>query len=171
MSKLEQLLDPGLPAINPLDGWGAGGADAPEKMADCFAALLTDSGASIGAVVHDRGPNSEVYSSYLNYFSKGHAAARKPVFLVANRHGRGSDDLASTSTSERFPLIDGVCQFLVVTRCLFNLRDCQQRKTVKLKEVDKKAVDYWKKSLRDNRQVSESQASQCSADFVLPMLR
>ena len=58
VSKLEQLLDPGLPAINPLDGWGAGGADASEKMAECFSALLTDSGASIGAVVHDRGPIS-----------------------------------------------------------------------------------------------------------------
>ena len=171
VSKLEQLLDPGLPAINPLDGWGAGGADAPEKMADCFAALLTDSGASIGAVVHDRGPNSEVYSSYLNYLSKGHAAARKPVFLVANRQGSGSDELAITSTHKGFPVIDGVSQFLVGTRCLFNYRDFQQRKPVKLKEVDKKAIDYWKKSFRADSQVSEIQASQCLADFGLPMLR
>ena len=42
---------------------------------------------------------------------------------------------------------------------------------MKLKEVDKKAVDYWKKSFRADSQVSEIQASQCLADFGLPMLR
>jgi acyl-CoA synthetase (NDP forming) len=107
----------------------------------------------------------------LNYLSKGHAAARKPVFLVANRQGSGSDELAITSTHKGFPVIDGVSQFLVGTRCLFNFRDFQQRKPMKLKEVDKKAVDYWKKSFRADSQVSEIQASQCLADFGLPMLR
>ena len=42
---------------------------------------------------------------------------------------------------------------------------------MKLKEVDKKAVDYWKKYFRADSQVSEIQASQCLADFGLPMLR
>ena len=171
VSKLEQLLDPGLPAINPLDGWGAGGVDASEKMANCFSALLADPNASIGAVVHDRGPNSEVYSSYLNYLSKGHAATGKPVFLVANRQGSGSDQLAITSTHDGFPVIDGVSQFLVGARCLTSYRDFQQRGPLKLKEIDQKVVDYWKNIFNADSIVSEIRASQCLADFGLPMLR
>ena len=61
LNQLERLLDPGLPAVNPLDGWGAGGTDAPIKMAACLTTLLMDSGAALGAVFHDRGPNSKVY--------------------------------------------------------------------------------------------------------------
>ena len=171
VSKLEQLLDPGLPAINPLDGWGAGGVDASEKMANCFSALLADLNASIGAVVHDRGPNSEVYSSYLNYLSKGHAATGKPVFLVANRQGSGSDQLAITSTHDGFPVIDGVSQFLVGARCLMSYRDFQRRGPLKLKEIDQKVVDYWKNIFNADSSLSEIRASQCLADFGLPMLR
>ena len=53
-------IDPGLPIVNPLDGWGAGGADAHQRMANCFECLIADSDAALGAVVHDRGPDGEV---------------------------------------------------------------------------------------------------------------
>ena len=44
ITQLENLLDAGLPAVNPLDGWGAGGPNASAMMADCFTALLADTG-------------------------------------------------------------------------------------------------------------------------------
>ena len=39
-------IDPGLPIVNPLDGWGAGGADAHQRMANCFECLIADSHAA-----------------------------------------------------------------------------------------------------------------------------
>lgn len=170
LARLKGLLDPGLPAVNPLDGWGAGGAHAPANMAACFTALLEDRDAALGAVVHDRGPNSEIYPSYMEYLHQAQGATGKPVFLVANRQGSGSDNLAITSTQRGFPVIDGVSQFLVGARCLLNYRDFQQRQAPEMPTLDPQKVIHWRQRLQSQQQVSEVLASQFLADFDIPMV-
>ena len=171
ITQLENLLDAGLPAVNPLDGWGAGGPNASAMMADCFTALLADTGAALGAVIHDRGPNSEVYSSYLNYLHQAHAASGKPVFLVANRQGSGTDELAITSTHNGFAVIDGVSQFLIGARCLINYRDFQLREPMFSVGIDQTKCDYWRQRLQAETKVTETLASQCLANLGIPMLQ
>jgi acyl-CoA synthetase (NDP forming) len=170
-ARLSEMLDPGLPAVNPLDAWGAGGPNASATMASCFSILLTDPGAAMGAVVHDRGPNSEIYSSYLDYLEKAQRASGKPVFLVANRQGSGADELAISSTYQGLPVIDGVSQFLVGARCLLAYRDFQQRAVMKCDVTDQQKVDYWKRQLQDCDYVSESLASELLRDFGIPMIQ
>ena len=170
LARLKGLLDPGLPAVNPLDGWGAGGAHAPANMAACFTALLEDRDAALGAVVHDRGPNSEIYPSYMEYLHQAQGATGKPVFLVANRQGSGSDNLAITSTQRGFPVIDGVSQFLVGARCLLNYRDFQQRQAPEMPTLDPQKVIHWRQRLQSQQQVSEVLASQFLADLDIPMV-
>lgn len=170
LARLKGLLDPGLPAVNPLDGWGAGGADAPANMAACFTALLEDQHVALGAVIHDRGPNSEVYSSYIEYLHQAQDATAKPVFLVANRQGSGSDNLAITSTQKGFPVIDGVSQFLVGARCLLNYRDFQQRQAPQLPSLSTERIAHWRQRLQSQQQLSEAMVSQFLADFEIPML-
>ena len=168
---LEDLLDAGLPAVNPLDGWGAGGPHAPVTMANCFTALMEDSGTALGAVIHDRGPNSEVYSSYLNYLHQAQAASGKPVFLVANRQGSGSDELAITSTHNGIPVIDGVSQFLTGARCLLRYRDFQMREPMQSVGIEQAQCDHWRQRLQIASKVSETLASECLAEFGIPMLQ
>ena len=170
LARLKGLLDPGLPAVNPLDGWGAGGADAPANMAACFTALLEDQHVALGAVIHDRGPNSEVYPSYMEYLHQAQEATAKPVFLVANRQGSGSDNLAITSTQKGFPVIDGVSQFLVGARCLLNYRDFQQRQAPQLPSLSTERIAHWRQRLESQQQLSEAMVSQFLADFEIPML-
>lgn len=170
LARLKGLLDPGLPAVNPLDGWGAGGADAPPNMAACFTALLEDQHVALGAVIHDRGPNSEVYPSYMEYLHQAQDATAKPVFLVANRQGSGSDNLAITSTQKGFPVIDGVSQFLVGARCLLNYRDFQQRQAPQLPSLSTERIAHWRQRLESQQQLSEAMVSQFLADFEIPML-
>ena len=167
---LEKILDPGLPAVNPLDGWGAGGTDAPAKMADCFKSLLADSDTALGAVVHDRGPNSQIYSQYLDYLSKAKAFVKKPVFLVANRQGSGWDKLAITSTQQGFPVIDGVSQFLVGVRCLMGFRNFKLRKSGKIASLNIDMIERWKTIFGNELEVSESLAVEFLADFGIPMV-
>jgi len=167
---LKGLLDPGLPAINPLDAWGAGGLQAPDTMAACFTAILDDPNAALGAVVHDRGPSGEVYSSYMAYLHQAQETTKKPVFLVANRQGSGTDDLAVTSTQKGFPVIDGVSQFLQGTRCLLAYRDFQQREPMQPPSLDEQKILHWRKRLRQESLVSEVLASECLADFGIPMV-
>jgi acyl-CoA synthetase (NDP forming) len=124
---LAGILDPGLPAVNPLDAWGAGGPDADDAMADCLAALVADPHAAIGAVVHDRGPHSALYPTYLDYLRHARRAANKPLALVSNHAGSGADPLAVAATREGFPVIDGLRPFLVGVRCLLGWRDARGR--------------------------------------------
>ena len=54
--ELRGILDPELPAVNPLDAWSRGGPDSSQQMAGSLAAMMKDPGAAIGAVVQDRAP-------------------------------------------------------------------------------------------------------------------
>ena len=125
--KLQALLDPGLPAVNPLDGWGAGGADADHIMAESFCAMLSEDAALLGAVVHDRGPDSVIYDSYLDYLERARRETGKPVCLVAARQGTGHDPRVIEATRQGFPVLDGVSAFLAGARCLFGYREFLQR--------------------------------------------
>ena len=66
VDNLADILDPGLPAVNPLDAWGRGLGDADQIMIDSITAMLTDPGASMGAIVMDRGPISAIYPEYID---------------------------------------------------------------------------------------------------------
>jgi acyl-CoA synthetase (NDP forming) len=127
VAKLENVLDPELPAVNPLDAWSRGGPDAGNQMADSLAAMMQDPGAAMGAVVHDRAPFGKVYSSYLRYMRHARAESGNPVALVAARQGTGHDVAVVTSTAEGFPVLDNVPMFLRGVRALFSYRDFLNR--------------------------------------------
>ncbi len=166
---LEELLDPGLLAVNPLDAWGAGGPGADEIMENCLAALMADSNAAMGAVVHDRAPLSGLCEEYFDYMRRGHEASGKPVFLVANRQGSGTDPAAVTITREGFPVLDGLRPFLAGVRCLLDYRDFRQRPAGLLPRPDNDTVNHWRKGLARGGTLDEHTSSSLLADFGLPM--
>jgi acyl-CoA synthetase (NDP forming) len=178
-SKLEELLDPGLPAVNPLDAWSTGGPDYNLTMQACFAALLSDPDAALGAVVHDRGPHGSVYDTYVDYLRAGHAASGKPAFLVANRQGTGADKKVQRVTAEGFPILDGLRSFLVGTRCLLSWRDFQKN----LAQADfsnsrtcpdsatRQAMERWSRRLASSGTLDEFESLALLQDFGLPVNR
>jgi len=166
--KLESLLDPGLPAVNPLDAWSTGGPDYHVGMQQCFATLMADPGAAIGAVVHDRVAGGGIQDSYLDYLRAGHAASGKPAMLVANRQGTGADPQVVAATREGFPVLDGVAPFLRGVRALFRFRDHQAGPRVAVTVAPAAAVATWRARLSDGRSLDEHEALQLLADFGLP---
>jgi len=174
--RLEKLLDPGLLPVNPLDAWSKGGSGYHLVMEKCFAALMTDKQAALGAVVHDRGPHGAIYQDYISYLHAGHAASGKPVFLVANRQGTGADPLVKSSTRSGFPVLDGLRSFLVGARCLLAYRDYRQitagRKSAdclstQLAELEPVAA-RWKSRLAGTSTLDEFESTQLLADFGIP---
>jgi acyl-CoA synthetase (NDP forming) len=122
-AEIEGILDPELPAVNPLDAWSRGGPDSADQMANSLAAMMKDPGTAIGAVVQDRAPYGVVYRSYLEYMRRGHEASGKPVVLVAARQGTGHDEIVAESTAAGYPILDNVPLFLRGVRALFDYRD------------------------------------------------
>lgn len=140
---LEEILDPELPAVNPLDAWSRGGPDAGEVMTRCLTLMMQDEGAALAAVVHDRAPLGTVYPSYLNYMQRGRAESGKPVALVSARQGTGFDEAVITSTHSGMPVLDGVSQFLRGAKALFAYRNFLLRKYSEAGDVDKAVVEKW----------------------------
>ena len=166
---LERILDPGLPAVNPLDAWGAGGPDADQIMQDCLSVMLKDHAASFGAVVQDRGPLGIVYPHYAEYMRTAHKASGKPVFLVANRQGSGTDPAAVKVTKEGFPVLDGLRSFLSATRCLLSYRDFCKRAPIRENPVDKAALRQARARLASGEKMDESESSLLLGSFGLPV--
>jgi acyl-CoA synthetase (NDP forming) len=147
VAALGKVLPPELPAVNPLDAWSRGGADAAAYMAECFSLLLNDSNAAIGAVVHDRAPYGTVYKSYLGYAQKAHEFTGKPTAVVAARQGTGHDRQVVDSTHAGVPVLDGVWSFLGGVRALFAYRDFLKRVPAALPEANPRIVSSWRKRL------------------------
>ena len=168
VASLEGLLDPGLPAVNPLDAWSTGGPDYHHGMQQCFAALMSDPGAALGAVVHDRVSGGVIHDSYLDYLRTGHAASGKPAFLVSNRQGTGADPLVVAATRDGFPVLDGLPTFLRGVSCLLAYRDFLARdhsQSLRLPEV---ALAAWRSRLAAGARLDESDAMQLLQDFRMP---
>jgi acyl-CoA synthetase (NDP forming) len=167
-TRLASLLDPGLPAVNPLDAWSTGGPDYHVGMQQCFATLMSDAGAAIGAVIHDRVAGGGIHQSYLDYLRAGHRASGKPAFLVANRQGTGADPQVIAATREGFPVLDGVSAFLRGVQCLFDYRDQAARQRGTPPQPTAAAVSTWWPRLSRAPKLDEHDAMTLLRDFGLP---
>lgn len=165
ISALEDVLDPELPAVNPLDGWSRGGPDASANMTRCLSILMQDPGAALGALVFDRAPDGQIYPSYVNYMQRAHSESGKPVALVSARQGTGSDPLVVTMTHAGFPVLDGVSAFLVGVRALFSYRDFLLLERPHPSEAPVDAIEKWQRRLADGRHLDEAESSAMIGDF------
>jgi acyl-CoA synthetase (NDP forming) len=164
-----EVIDPELPAVNPLDGWSRGGPNAREQMMRALSLLMKDGGAALGAVVMDRGPDGLVYPGYIDYMQRAHRESGKPVALVAARQGTGDDELAVTSTHAGFPVLDGIAPFLRGVRALFDYRDFLLRKPTVADEADTQVVARWREQLKRNGTLSESDSLAMLGEFGIPV--
>jgi acyl-CoA synthetase (NDP forming) len=165
---LGALLDPGLPAANPLDAWSAGGPEYHEKMCACFEVLMRDPGAALGAVVHARGPDGRLYGTYVDYLRRGHAASGKPAFLVGATQGVGADPLVVDATRAGFPVLDGVAKFLRGVRALLSYREFLDRAEPAPPATGRDTATRWRARLLSGQALTEQDALQCLADFGVP---
>jgi len=168
VTALEAVLDPELPAVNPLDAWSRGGPGAGEQMTRSLSLLMRDPGAALGAVIHDRAPDGKIYSNYLAYMQRAHAESGKPVALVAARQGTGFDEAVVTSTHAGFPVLDGIPAFLKGVNALFAYRDFLLRKQSDSVELDREAIAKWRARLRSSGSLGEIDALHLFREFELP---
>ena len=168
IARLEDILDPTLPAVNPLDAWSRGGESAGDTMAQCLAIMMQDPDAAIGAVVHDRAPDGFVYPSYIGYMKKAHAASGKPVALVAARQGTGCDRQVVETTHAGMPVLDGIPAFLRGVRALLDYRDWRARPPMQPPEADPDLIERWSPRLEGGSSLDEDQSLALLRDFGLP---
>jgi acyl-CoA synthetase (NDP forming) len=168
VAELRRVLDPELPAVNPLDSWSRGGDNYAEQTTRALTLLMQDEGAALGAAILNRAPAGKVYPIYLNYVQHAKAASGKPVALVAARQGSGYDELAVTATHAGIPVLDGVTQFLHGVAALFGYRDFLLRETAPPAAINTDAVRKWQSRLQRGGTMAEQTSLNMLRDFGLP---
>jgi len=164
VAKLKEILDPGLPAVNPLDAWGRGLDDSDQIMADSLTTMLQDPNASMGAVVQDRGALSRIYPEYLQYMKQANDATGKPVFLVSNIQGTSSDNTVMESTARGLPILDGVYSFLAGVRCMHRYRDYLAHENDILEPISTEAMTKWQQIIDQGQLIGEHEALEMLSD-------
>jgi len=170
VAALKTVLDPELPAVNPLDSWSRGGEDFEERTTRALSIMMQDEGAALGAAVLNRAPEGEVYAPYLNYIQRASAESGKPAALVAARQGPAGDELATTATHAGFPVLDGVSQFLRGVRALFAYRDFLLQPAAAPAAINTDAVRKWQGRLQRGERLDEYEALAMLRDFGLPAI-
>jgi len=171
ITALEDVLDPELPAVNPLDAWSRGGPDAGKVMARSLSLLMQDPDAAIGAVIHDRAPGGKIYRSYLSYMQHAREEVGKPVALVSARQGTGYDEACVVSTHAGYPVLDGVSQFLSGVRALFAYRDFQLQESAELSSIDAALAERWQGRLSSGETLAEIESLALLDEFGIATSR
>src|SRR5215218_1446327 len=105
-ARLEAVLEPGLPATNPLDAWGTGN-DADRIFATCIRALLDDPATAALALNLDLTTEPTPDTSYTGLATEAAAATDKPVAVLANLASAVDRAEAATLRAAGVPVLEG----------------------------------------------------------------
>jgi acetate---CoA ligase (ADP-forming) len=118
--KLEAVLEPGLPATNPLDAWGTGN-DAEPIFAACIRALLDDPDTAALALNLTTEPTAD--TSYTGLALEAARSTAKPVAVVANLASAVDRADAATLRAAGVPVLEGTASGLAAFGHLLAHRD------------------------------------------------
>lgn len=167
VTRLTEVLDYGLEPVNPLDRWGTG-RNYPFDFFESFKALMRDPDTAIGALVLDRGIGGRVTPENIVLAREAHEETGKPVFIVSNHQGSGSDSEAVTATRTGTPVLDDLPPFLTACRLAFARRDFVARPPMAPPEADPAMVARWRGRLAHGTPLGEADGLALLADFGIP---
>jgi acyl-CoA synthetase (NDP forming) len=172
--RLEAVLEPGLPAINPLDAWGTGN-DANLIFAACIRALLDDPATAALALNLDLTTEPTPDASYTGLAVEAAAATAKPVAVLANLASAVDPAEAATLRAAGVPVLEGTASGLAAFGHLLAHRDFLAR----LPAADLApasgpragATERWRERLADPaRALDEAEALAMLADWGVPVV-
>ena len=125
--KLAAVLEPGLPATNPLDAWGTGN-DADRIFAACIRALLEDPATGALALNLDLTTEPTPDTSYTGLATEAAASTTKPVAVLANLASAVDRAEAAALRAAGVPVLEGTATGLAALGHLLAYRDFLTRR-------------------------------------------
>jgi acyl-CoA synthetase (NDP forming) len=121
IERLRAGLEPGLPAVNPLDAWGTGN-DFESIFLECMRALLADGDAGALAFVVDLA-GEDLEWGYANVAERVFSESEKPMAVVSNLAAAIDPNAASRLRAAGVPVLVDTFNGLRAFRHLFDYRD------------------------------------------------
>jgi acyl-CoA synthetase (NDP forming) len=171
--RLAAVLEPGLPATNPLDAWGTGN-DADRIFAACIRALLEDPDTGALALDLDLTTEPTPDTSYVGVAVEAAAATTKPVAVVANLASAVDRPQASALRAAGIPVLEGTATGLAALRHLLARRDFLAHPPPAAEAASARAGTgrgRWRERLADpGRPLDEAEGLAMLADWGIPVV-
>jgi len=168
---IDDTLDPGLEATNPLDAWGTG-IDADRIFRESFLVMHEDPDTAALAFVVDLTRQGEPYDEgYLQVAKDVFEATTKPFCIVSNLASAVALEEAAYLRDAGIPVLEGTRSGLVALRALIAQRDSADRPPLEAPTPVAEGVrDRWRQRLGEGTEVDELEGLQLLADYGIPVI-
>jgi len=168
--RMEALLDPGLPPVNPLDFWGTG-RDSHEIITGCVRALLEDP--AVAALAFSVDLTSEDYPEmgYVAMARETFPETDKPFAMLSNFSSGIDRSDSKLLDGDGIPVLEGTLTGLAAFKHLFAYRDFRARAPVSGGSPASDEVrERWLARLSTGKPFDELEGLALLADYSIPVV-
>jgi acetate---CoA ligase (ADP-forming) len=166
-TRLAATLEPGLPAVNPLDAWGTGN-DAETIYFECMKALVDDPGVAALAFCVDLTSEEEGTAGYVGVAHDIFAYTNKPVAVLSNLPSAIDPRDAASVRGAGVPLLEGTLSGLKAFNHLLAHRDFTVRPSTPAVPTDRAIRGRWTNRLQRDGVIGEIEALELLRDYGVP---
>ncbi|HKX25818.1 MAG TPA: acetate--CoA ligase family protein, partial [Actinomycetota bacterium] len=167
--RIAAQLDPGLPAVNPLDAWGTG-RDFEGIFADCMRALLDDPDTGALAFAVDLS-GEDLEEGYVDVALAVFPEAMKPTTVLCGLASAMDRAGAARLRDAGIPVLESMTTGVAAIGHLFALRDLRGRPAVRaLEPVPVETRDRWRARLDSGEPWTEVDALALIRDYGIPVV-
>jgi acyl-CoA synthetase (NDP forming) len=168
-SAIAESLEPGLPAVNPLDAWGTGN-DSDRIFGECMTALLHDDDTAALALVVDL-KHDEPDASYAPLIKRIAQSTTKPVAVVSNLSSAIDTPTAAEIRAARVPVLEDTATGLAAFRHLFAYRDHRAMpELLPPPSPGPQIANRWRPRLADPGPLAATEAFELLGEFGIPTI-
>lgn len=169
--KIQDTLDPGLEAANPLDAWGTG-IDADRIFRASFAALHEDPDTAAMAFVIDLTRQGEPYDQgYLQIARDVWDSTAKPFCVLSNLSATVDQDEVRILRDAGIPVLEGTTPGLRALQHLIEDRDFRVRASAAAPAPASAGVrERWRERLASGDEMTELDGLGLLADYGVPVV-
>ena len=171
LATIDDALDPGLEATNPLDAWGTG-IDADRIFRESLLALHDDPDTAVLAFVIDLTRQGDPYDEgYLQIARDVWERTTKPFCVLSNLASAVALEEAAYLRDIGIPVLEGTSSGLVALRSLIAHRDVRARAAVgPPNPVPGEVRARWRARLATGEEMSEIEGLAMLADYGVPVV-
>jgi acyl-CoA synthetase (NDP forming) len=172
LATIDEILDPGLEAANPLDAWGTG-IDADRIFRDSFLALHDDPDTAAMAFVVDLTRQGEPYDEgYLQVAREVWERTTKPFCVLSNLASAVALEEAAYLRDLGIPVLEGTSSGLVALRALLaHGRGGEHPVSDPPEPVASDVRERWRHRLEQGGEIGEIEGLALLADYGVPVVR
>jgi acyl-CoA synthetase (NDP forming) len=168
--RMEVLLDPGLPPVNPLDFWGTG-RDSHEIITGCVRALLEDSEVAALAFSVDLTSEEHPEIGYIAIARETFPETAKPFAMLSNFSSGIDRTDAKLLDGDGIPVLEGTLTGLEAFKHLFAYRDFRARAPITgVSPVSDEVRERWVARLSSGEPFDELDGLALLAEYGVPVV-